>query len=132
MFQHLEKRERDLASLTNTVPLPKLTKAVNYENSSLRMNAFLSSHENWKVIENGFEEPTYIMNWLNSQLKAFKEARVKDKTSLYILYQPIWCVRLRSQRTYRCSLLKSLSCLLRRLSNGRRRRWHSHLINYSK
>jgi len=43
-------------SLTNIVPLSKLTKAVNYDNWSLKMKVLLGSQENWEMVENGHVE----------------------------------------------------------------------------
>ena len=42
--------------------------------------------EKWKVVEDGFEEPANTVNWSNNQLK---EALVKYKAALYILYQAV-------------------------------------------
>jgi len=79
-----EKKESEMASLTNSVSLPKLTKAVNYDNWSLKMKALLGSQENWEVVEDGFDEPANTTGWSNAQLKVLKDARVKDKAALYI------------------------------------------------
>ena len=79
----------ELASLTNNISLPKLTKAVNYHNWSLKMKALLVSQENWEVVEDGFDEPANTTGWSNAQLKVLKEAHVKDKAALYILYQAV-------------------------------------------
>jgi len=76
-----------MASLTKSVSLLKLTKAVNYDNSSFKMKALLGSQENWEVDEDGFDEPANTTNWSNAQSKMLKEARVKEKTALYIMYQ---------------------------------------------
>jgi len=85
----LRKKESEMASLTNSVSLPKLTKVVNYDNSSLKMKALLSSQENWEVGEDGFDEPANTTGWSNAQLKVLKEVGVKDKATLYILYQVV-------------------------------------------
>ena len=84
-----ENKESEMASLTNSVSLPKLTKAVNYDNWSLKMKAFLGSQENSEVVEDGFYEPANTTGWSNGQLKVLKDARVKDKATLYILYQAV-------------------------------------------
>ena len=84
-----EKKESEMASLTNSVSLPKLTKAVNYDNWSLKMKALLGSQENWEVVEDGFDEPANPTGWSNGQLKVLKDARMKDKATLYILYQVV-------------------------------------------
>ena len=39
--KYLRKKESEMASLTNSVSLPKLTKAVNYDNWSLKTKALL-------------------------------------------------------------------------------------------
>ena len=82
-----EKKESEMTNLTNSVSLPKLTKVVNYDNWSLKVKALLGSQENWEVVENGFNEPANTTGWSNAQLKVLKDARVKDKAALYILYQ---------------------------------------------
>jgi len=82
------EKESEMVDLTNSVPMPKLTKEANYDNWSLKMKS-LFSQETWKVVENGFEESTNNKNWSNVQLKALKEARVKDKATLYIMYQVV-------------------------------------------
>jgi len=79
----------EMASLTNNISLPKLTKAVNYDIWSLKMKALLGSQENWEVVEDGFDEPANTTGWSNAQLKVLKDARVKDKAALYILYQAV-------------------------------------------
>jgi len=47
---------REMVGLTNNVSLAKLTKAVNYDNWSLKMKAFLGSQENWEVVS--MNQPT--------------------------------------------------------------------------
>ena len=84
-----EKKDTEMTSLTNSVSLPKLTKVVNYDNWSLKMKALLRSQENWEVVEDGFNEPTNTTGWSNAQLKVLKDARVKDKAALSILYQAV-------------------------------------------
>ena len=84
-----EKKESEMASLTNNISLPKLTKAINYDNWSLKMKALLGSQENWEVVEDGFDEPANTTGWSNAQLKVLKDTRVKDKAALYILYQVV-------------------------------------------
>lgn len=39
------------------------------------------------MVKNGFEESVNTTNWSNAQLEALKETYVKDKATLYILYQ---------------------------------------------
>jgi len=41
------------------------------------------------VVKDGFEEPINTTNWSNAQLKVLKEAHVKDRATLYILYQVV-------------------------------------------
>jgi len=53
------------------------------------MKALLVSQENWEVVEDGFDEPANTTGWSNAQLKVLKEAHVKDKAALYILYQAV-------------------------------------------
>ena len=53
------------------------------------MKALLGSQENWAVVEDGFDEPTNTTGWSNAHLKVLKDARVKDKAALYILYQTV-------------------------------------------
>jgi len=68
------KKESEMANLTNSVPLPKLTKVINYDNWGLKMKAFLDSQEIGEVVEDCFDEPAKTTNWSNVQLKALKEA----------------------------------------------------------
>ena len=89
MFERLRKNKSEMTGLTNSISLSKLTKAVNNDNWNLKIKALLGSQENWEVVEDGFEEPTNTTNWSNAQLKTLKEARVKDKAALYILYQVV-------------------------------------------
>ena len=53
------------------------------------MKALLGSQENWEVVEDGFDEPANPTGWSNGQLKVLKDARMKDKATLYILYQVV-------------------------------------------
>jgi len=53
------------------------------------MKTLLGSLENWEVVKDGFEEPAKTTNWSNALLKALKEACVKDKVALYIMYQVV-------------------------------------------
>ena len=76
-----------MVNLTNSVPLSKLTKAVNYDNRSLKMKALLDSQENWEVVENGHVEPKNNTNWANAQMTVLQKSCRKDKATLYILYQ---------------------------------------------
>jgi len=41
------------------------------------------------VVEDGFDEPANTTGWSNVQLKVLKDAHVKDKAALYILYQAV-------------------------------------------
>ena len=41
------------------------------------------------MVKDGFEEPINTTNWSNAQLKVLKEAHVKDRATLYILYQVV-------------------------------------------
>jgi len=47
------------------------------------------SQENWEVVEDGFDEPANTTGWSKAQLKVLKDARVKHKAALYILYQAV-------------------------------------------
>nr|KYP35823.1 Retrovirus-related Pol polyprotein from transposon TNT 1-94 [Cajanus cajan] len=78
-----------MASLTNGIPLPKLTKDVNYDNWKVQMKALLGSQDNWDVVENGHEEPVTTEGYTNAQLNALKVVRAKDKAALYLLYRAV-------------------------------------------
>nr|KYP36116.1 hypothetical protein KK1_042794 [Cajanus cajan] len=78
-----------MEGLTNGIPLPKLTKDVNYDNWKLQMKALLSSQDNWDVVENGHEEPVTTEGYTNAQLNALKVVRAKDKAALYLLYRAV-------------------------------------------
>ncbi|KAJ1378995.1 Zinc finger, CCHC-type [Sesbania bispinosa] len=71
-----------MAGLTNGIPLPKLTKGVNYDNWKVQMEALLGSQDNWEVVENGHEEPKTTEGYSNAQLNALKAVRAKDKAAL--------------------------------------------------
>jgi len=75
-----------MASLANIMPLPKLSKGVNYDNWSLQMKALLGSQEVWEVVENGHQEPEDIGEMTIAQIAMLKATRAKDKTALYVLY----------------------------------------------
>jgi hypothetical protein len=68
--------------------LPKLTKS-NYDNSSIQINALLRAHNVWDIVETGYVEPENPSTMTVPQMKALKEKRVADKTTLYILYQGV-------------------------------------------
>ncbi|KAE8691290.1 hypothetical protein F3Y22_tig00110890pilonHSYRG00631 [Hibiscus syriacus] len=53
------------------------------------MKALLGSQDEWEVVEEGFEEPTTTMGYMAAQTKALKEARSKDKETLYMLFRAI-------------------------------------------
>ena len=79
----------EMASLANSMPLPKLSKGVSYDNWSLQMKALLGSQEVWEVVENGHQEPKDIGEMTIAQLATLKATRAKDKTALYVLYRAI-------------------------------------------
>ena len=68
--------------------LPRLTKT-NYENLSIQMKALLGSQDAWEVVEEGFEEPNDTTGYTAAQNKALKEARSKDKATLYMLFRAV-------------------------------------------
>lgn len=53
------------------------------------MKALFNSKKNWELVLGGFEKSVNTTNWSNAPLKALKEVHVKDKTTLYILYQAV-------------------------------------------
>lgn len=77
-----------MSNVMGQMSLPRLTKA-NYENWSIQMKALLGSQEMWEVIEEGFEEPTNTTGYTAAQNKALKEARLKDKAALYMLFRAV-------------------------------------------
>jgi len=78
-----------MASLANSMSLPKLSKSVSYDNWSLQLKALLGSQEVWEVVENGHQEPKDIGEMTIAQLATLKATRAKDKTTLYVLYQVV-------------------------------------------
>jgi hypothetical protein len=50
------------------------------------MKALLGSQDAWEVVEESFEEPINTTGYTAAQNKALKEARSKDKATLYILF----------------------------------------------
>ena len=79
----------EMASLANSMPLPKLSKGVSYDNWSLQMKALLGSQEVWEVVENGHQEPEDIGEMTIVQLATLKATRAEDKTALYVLYRAV-------------------------------------------
>jgi len=75
-----------MANLTGQMSLPRLTKGTRYDNWSIQMKVLLGSQDVWKVVKEGFEEPTDIMGYTSTQIKALKETRSKDKVTLYMLF----------------------------------------------
>ena len=69
--------------------LPKLTKMANYDNWSIQMKALLGSHDCWKVVQEGFEEPENTTGYSATQNKVLKETRSKDKAALYMFYRAV-------------------------------------------
>jgi hypothetical protein len=53
------------------------------------MKALLGSQDAWEVVEEGFEEPTNTTGYTTAQNKALKEARLKDKAALYMLFRAV-------------------------------------------
>jgi len=79
----------EMASLANSMPLPKLSKGVSYDNWSLQMKALLGSQEVWEVVKNGHQEPEDIGEMTIAQIATLKATRAKDKTTLYVLYRAV-------------------------------------------
>ncbi|KAG4114467.1 hypothetical protein ERO13_D12G046850v2 [Gossypium hirsutum] len=77
-----------MESVTSNVPLPRLTK-VNYEIWSIQMEALLGSQDGWKVVQEGFLEPTITAGYTAAQNKALKEMRSKDNATLYMLFRAV-------------------------------------------
>jgi len=73
-----------MASVTNNLSLPRLTKTTNYDNWSIQIKALLGSQDVWEVVQEGFEEPENTTGYTVAQNKTFKETRSKDKATLYM------------------------------------------------
>ena len=69
----------EMASLANSMPLPKLSKGVSYDNWSLQMKALLGSQKVWEVVKNGHQELEDIGEMTITQLATLKATRAKDK-----------------------------------------------------
>ena len=69
----LKKWESKMVTLINSVPLSKLTKAVNYDNWNLKMKALFVSQDNWEVVEYDFDEPVNTTNFSNANWKSWKK-----------------------------------------------------------
>nr|KYP41490.1 hypothetical protein KK1_037137 [Cajanus cajan] len=78
-----------MATVTNNLLLPRLTKATNYENWGIQMKALLGSQDAWEVVQEGLEEPENTTGYSAAQNKTLKETRSKDKAALYILYRAV-------------------------------------------
>jgi Domain of unknown function (DUF4219)/gag-polypeptide of LTR copia-type len=68
--------------------LSKLTKS-NYDNWSIQIKALLGAQDVWDIVETWYVEPEKPSTLTMPQMKALKEKRVADKTTLYILYQGV-------------------------------------------
>ena len=53
------------------------------------MKALLGSLDALEVTSDGFEEPTDVAGHTTAQIKALKETRSKDKTTLYMLFRVV-------------------------------------------
>jgi hypothetical protein len=49
----------------------------------------LRAHDVWDIVEIGYVEPKNPSALIVPQMKALKEKRVADKTTLYVLYQGV-------------------------------------------
>ena len=70
----------EMASLANSMPLPKLSKGVSYDNWSLQMKALLGSQEVWEVVENGHQEPEDVGELTIAQLATLKSNTRKEES----------------------------------------------------
>ena len=76
------------SSSLGQMPLPKLTKS-NYDNWSIQIKALLGAQGTWKFVQDGFPDAVNTESMTVANLKALKENRMKDKTTLYTLYQGV-------------------------------------------
>lgn len=53
------------------------------------MKVFIDFEENYGVMENCNVEPENTINWSNFQINALKKLCMKEKTTLYLLYQAV-------------------------------------------
>ena len=70
------------------IPLPQLTK-LNYDNWSIQMHVLLGAQDVWELVETGYTEPVAAATFAANELKVLKEARKKDKTTLYLLLKAV-------------------------------------------
>jgi gag-polypeptide of LTR copia-type/Domain of unknown function (DUF4219) len=68
--------------------LSKLTKS-NYDNWSIQIKALFEVQNVWDIVETVYVEPKNPSALAVPLMKALKEKRVADKTTLYILYQGV-------------------------------------------
>ena len=70
--------------------IPKLN-GNNYESWQIQMKALFGSQELWKVVNDGYVEPTTEQEATYSmeQKTTLKEERKKDKKALFLLYQGV-------------------------------------------
>lgn len=66
------------------VPLPRLVKS-NYKNWSIQMQALLGAQDVWDVVLEGYTKPEQIEDITVNDIRTQKEARMKDKTAVYLL-----------------------------------------------
>ena len=70
------------------IPWPQLTK-LNYDNWSIQMCVLLGAQDVWELVETGYTESVAAATFAANELKVLKEARKKDKTTLYLLLKAV-------------------------------------------
>ncbi|GKB41522.1 retrovirus-related pol polyprotein from transposon TNT 1-94, partial [Tanacetum coccineum] len=81
---NMNSRSTSLALIT----LTQLTK-LNYENWSIQMRVLLGAQDVWVLVETGYTKLVVAATLVVNELKALKETRKKDKTSLYFLFKKV-------------------------------------------
>ena len=66
-----------MTSITNNLPLPRLTKTVHYDFWSIQMKALLGSQDFWEVVQEGFKEPENITGYSEAQKKNLERDTIK-------------------------------------------------------
>lgn len=70
------------------VPLPRLLKS-NYNNCSIQMQALLWAQDVWDVVVDIYTKLEQIEDTKVNDIWSQKQARMKCKTTLYLLFQAV-------------------------------------------
>ncbi|XP_047178259.1 uncharacterized protein LOC124845232 [Vigna umbellata] len=78
-----------MTKVFNGMSVPQLSENTNYDNWSLQMKVLLGSQDVWDIVEDGYIEPADDEHQTVKQIAALKKTRVKDRSTLYFLYNAV-------------------------------------------